>query len=93
MKKLWENEGSFASPRIALDSGVQQKVEVLKDEEVLKKYTELWDGSKSEIGLKKGECISIEYTKDLIKIKFNTDYRWSFTIKWTIKVASVNGNC
>ena len=75
LKKFRENEGSFTSTRIALDSGVEQKVEVLKNEEVLKKYTELWDGIKSEIGLKKGECNSIEYIKDFIKIKFNTDYR------------------
>ena len=46
-----------------------------ENEEVLKKYTELWDWIKSEMGLKKGECNSIEYTKDFIKIKFNTDYR------------------
>ena len=46
-----------------------------ENEEVLKKYTELWDWIKSEMGLKKGECNSIEYTKDFIEIKFNTDYR------------------
>ena len=43
-----------------------------ENKEVLKKYTELWDGIKNEIktinGGKKGE-----YSKDFMKIKFNTD--------------------
>ena len=43
-----------------------------ENKEVLKKYTELWDGIKTEIekinGGKKGE-----YGKDFMKIKFNTD--------------------
>ena len=43
-----------------------------ENKEVLKKYTELWDGIKNEIetinGGKKGE-----YGKDFMKIKFNTD--------------------
>ena len=43
-----------------------------ENKEVLKKYTELWNGIKNEIetinGGKKGE-----YGKDSIKIKFNTD--------------------
>ena len=51
-----------------------------ENEVVLKKYTELWDGIKSEIKVindgKKGECNSIEHTKDFMKIKFDTDYRW-----------------
>ena len=42
-----------------------------ENKEVLKKYTELWNGIKNEIqtinGGKKGE-----YGKDLMKIKFNT---------------------
>ena len=43
-----------------------------ENKEVLKKYTELWDGIKNEIetinGGKKGE-----YGKGFMKIKFNTD--------------------
>ena len=43
-----------------------------ENKEVLKKYTELWDVTKSEIETKnvgrKGE-----YDKDFMKIKFNTD--------------------
>ena len=43
-----------------------------ENKEVLKKYTELWDGIKNEIetinGGKKGE-----YGKDFMKIKFDTD--------------------
>ena len=43
-----------------------------ENKEVLKKYTELWNGIKNEIetinGGKKGE-----YGKDFMKIKFNTD--------------------
>ena len=43
-----------------------------ENKEVLKKYTELWDGIKNEIetinGGKKGE-----YGKDFMKIKFNVD--------------------
>ena len=43
-----------------------------ENKEVLKKYTELWDGIKNEIetinGGKEGE-----YGKDVMKIKFNTD--------------------
>ena len=43
-----------------------------ESKEVLKKYTELWDGIKNEIetinGGKEGE-----YGKDVMKIKFNTD--------------------
>ena len=43
-----------------------------ENKEVLKKYTELWDGIKNEIetinGGKKGK-----YGKDFMKIKFNTD--------------------
>ena len=43
-----------------------------ENKEVLKKYTERWDGTKNEIetinGSKKGE-----YGKDFMKIKFNTD--------------------
>ena len=43
-----------------------------ENKEVLKKYTELWDGIKNEIqtinGGKKGE-----HGKNFMKIKFNTD--------------------
>ena len=43
-----------------------------ENKEVLKKYTELWDGIKNETETincgKKGK-----YSKDLLKIKFNTD--------------------
>ena len=46
-----------------------------ENKEVLKKYTELWDGIKNEIeiinGGKKGECNSVEYGQDFMKIKFN----------------------
>ena len=42
------------------------------NKEVLKKYTELWDGNKNEI-----ETINVgkkgEYGKNLMKSKFNTD--------------------
>ena len=40
----------------------------MKTKKYLKKYTELWDGIKSEI-----ETIKAEYDKDFMKIKFNTD--------------------
>ena len=43
-----------------------------ENKEVLKKYTELWDGNKNEI-----ETINVgkkgEYGKNLMKSKFNTD--------------------
>ena len=48
-----------------------------KNKEVLKKYTELWNGIKNEIeainGSKKGESSSAEYDKDFMKIKFDPD--------------------
>ena len=48
-----------------------------KNKEVLKKYTELWNGIKNEIDTiyksKEGECSSIEYGKDFMKIKFDAD--------------------
>ena len=43
-----------------------------ENKEVLKKYTELWDGIKDEIETINGSK-KIEYGKDFIKIKFNTD--------------------
>ena len=47
-----------------------------KNKEVFKKYTER-DGIKNEIETinlgKKGECNAVEYNKDFMKIKFNTD--------------------
>ena len=43
-----------------------------ENKEVLKKYTELWDGIKDEIETINGSKKS-EYGKDFIKIKFNTD--------------------
>ena len=58
-------EGKNKSKYLVFDSTDENK-------EVLKKYTELWDGIKNEIetinGGKKGE-----YGKDFMKIKFNTD--------------------
>ena len=43
-----------------------------ENKEVLKKYTELWDGIKNEIEtINSG--IKGEYGKDFVKIKFNTD--------------------
>ena len=48
-----------------------------KNKEVLKKYTEPWNGIKNEIetiiGSKKGERSSAEYGRDFMKIKFDTD--------------------
>ena len=48
-----------------------------RNKEVLKKYTELWNGIRNEIGTingsKEGECSSTEYGKDFMKIKFDTD--------------------
>ena len=43
-----------------------------ENKEVLKKYTELWDGIKNEIKTINGGKIG-EYGKDFMKIKFNTD--------------------
>ena len=43
-----------------------------KNKEVLKKYTELWDGIKNEIETINGGKKYI-YSKDFMKIKFNTD--------------------
>ena len=43
-----------------------------ENKEVLKKYTELWDGIKNEIETKNGDKKG-EYGKDFMKIKFNTD--------------------
>ena len=43
-----------------------------ENKEVLKKYTELWDGIKNEIKTINGSKIG-EYGKDFMKIKFNTD--------------------
>ena len=43
-----------------------------KNKEVLKKYTELWDGMKNETDIiNDGEC---KYGKDFTKIEFDTDY-------------------
>ena len=45
-----------------------------ENKEVLKKDTELWDGINNEIEtINSGECNSVEYGKDFMKIKFNTD--------------------
>ena len=43
-----------------------------ENKEVLKKYTELWDGIKNEIETKNGDKKG-EHVKDFMKIKFNTD--------------------
>ena len=43
-----------------------------KNKEVLKKYTELWDGIKYQIKTINGGK-PIQYGKDLMKIKFNSD--------------------
>ena len=43
-----------------------------ENKEVLKKYTELWDGIKNEIETINGGKKYI-YSKDFMKIKFNTD--------------------
>ena len=44
---------------------------------MLKKYNEVWDGTKNEIetiiGVKTSERRSTEYDKDFMKIKFDTD--------------------
>ena len=44
---------------------------------MLKKYNEVWDGTKNEIetiiGVKTSEHRSTEYDKDFMKIKFDTD--------------------
>ena len=51
---------------------IQFLIPTNENKEVLKKYTELWDGIKNETETincgKKGK-----YNKDLLKIKFNTD--------------------
>ena len=61
----WHIEENNRNKYLVFDSTDENK-------EVLKKYTELWDGIKNEIetinGGKKGE-----YGKDFMKIKFNTD--------------------
>ena len=48
-----------------------------ENKEVLKKYTEHWDGIKNEIKtINSGECNSVEkceYSKDFMKTKFNAD--------------------
>ena len=48
-----------------------------KNKKVLKKYTKLWDEIKYHIqtinASKSGECSSIEYEKDYMKIKLNSD--------------------
>ena len=44
----------------------------MKTKKYLKKYTELWDGIKSEIETINGGT-KAEYDKDFMKIKFNTD--------------------
>ena len=48
-----------------------------KSKKVLEKYTKLWDEIKYHIRTintgKSGECNSIEYEKDYIKIKFDSD--------------------
>ena len=45
--------------------------------EVLKKYTMVWSGIKDQIkkinDSKLGECNSVEYAKDYMKIKFHSD--------------------
>ena len=48
-----------------------------KNKKVLEKYTKLWDKIKYHIQTinadKSGECNSIEYDKDCMRIKFNSD--------------------
>ena len=46
-----------------------------KNEKVLEKYTKLWDVYHIQTlnAGKSGECNSIEYEKDYMKIKFNSD--------------------
>ena len=45
--------------------------------EVLKKYAEVWSGIEDQVKKKNndklGECNSVEYRKDCMKIKFNSD--------------------
>ena len=65
-----------------------------KDEnkEVLKRYTELWDGIKNKIetinGGKKGE-----YGKDFMKIKFNTDDNFPLNKPLKLHLLTIIGRC
>ena len=63
-----------------------------ENKEVLKKYTELWDGIKNEIetinGGKKGE-----YGKDFMKIKFNTDDNFPLNKPLKLHLLTIIGRC
>ena len=63
-----------------------------ENKEVLKKYTELWDGIKNEIetinGGKKGE-----YGKDFMKIKFNTDDDLLLNKPLKLHLLTINVRC
>ena len=63
-----------------------------ENKEVLKKYTELWDGIKNEIetinGGKKGE-----YGKDFMKIKFNTDDNLPLNKPLKLHLLTINLRC
>ena len=63
-----------------------------KNKEVLKKYTELWDGIKNKIetikGGKKGE-----HGKDFMKIKFNTDDNLPLDKPLKLHLLTIIGRC
>ena len=44
-----------------------------ENKEILKKYTELWDGIKNKIEIINGDKTS-EYGKDFLKTKFDSDH-------------------
>ena len=66
----WHIKEKKGSKYLVLDSANENN-------EVLKKYNELWDGIKNETetinGGKTSKHSSTEYDKDFMKIKFNSD--------------------
>ena len=80
----------YRSKYLVFDSAEQQSTD--ENKEVLKKYTELWNGIKNEIetinGGKKGE-----YGKDFMKIKFNADNNLSLNKPLKLHLLTIIVRC
>ena len=63
-------EESYGNKYLLFDSAELHSVD--ENKEILKKYTELWDGIKNKIEIMNGGKTS-EYGKDFMKIKFDSD--------------------
>ena len=83
--KCNSNEEKNGNKYLGFDSTDENK-------EVLKKYTELWDGIKNAVEtINCGE--KCEYNKDFMKIKFNTDDNLPFNKPLQLHLLTINFRC